>query len=69
MAVKLMNTYMNDIKRMAGLIDISWEAQNYLPGADPDTGEPNGGVRIYGVIGQEQILPLVKVLKDFGIII
>ena len=28
--------------------DISWEAQNYLPGADPDTGEPNGSVRMYG---------------------
>ena len=28
--------------------DITWEAQNYLPGADPETGIPNGSVRTYG---------------------
>ncbi len=28
--------------------DITWEAVNYLPGADPETGLPNGSVRTYG---------------------
>ena len=28
--------------------DITWEAENYLPGADPETGIPNGSVRTYG---------------------
>ena len=28
--------------------DISWEAQNYLPGVDPETSLPNGSVRTYG---------------------
>ncbi len=27
---------------------ITWEAENYLPGADPETGLPNGSVRMYG---------------------
>ncbi len=27
---------------------ITWEAENYLPGADPETGMPNGSVRMYG---------------------
>ena len=27
---------------------ITWEAENYLPGADPETGLPNGSVRTYG---------------------
>ena len=25
--------------------NISWEAQNYLPGVDPETSLPNGSVR------------------------
>ena len=28
--------------------NITWEAENYLPGADPETGLPNGSVRTYG---------------------
>ena len=28
--------------------DITWEAENYLPGVDPETGLPNGSVRTYG---------------------
>ena len=28
--------------------NISWEAQNYLPGVDPETSLPNGSVRTYG---------------------
>ena len=28
--------------------DISFEAENYLPGADPETGVQNGSVRVYG---------------------
>jgi len=28
--------------------DITWESDNYLPGADPETGIPNGSVRTYG---------------------
>jgi len=28
--------------------DITWESDNYLPGADPVTGIPNGSVRTYG---------------------
>jgi ketosteroid isomerase-like protein len=28
--------------------NITWEAENYLPGVDPDTGLLNGSVRTYG---------------------
>ena len=28
--------------------DIRWEAENYLPGVDPETNLPNGSVRTYG---------------------
>ena len=28
--------------------DITWEAENYLPGVDPETGLLNGSVRTYG---------------------
>ena len=28
--------------------NIAWEAEQWLPGADPETGMPNGSVRTYG---------------------
>ena len=30
--------------------NITWEAENYLPGVDPDTGLLNGSVRTYGYL-------------------
>ena len=34
--------------RQDAMEDITWEAENYLPGVDPETGLPNGSVRTYG---------------------
>ena len=42
------NELIKEIAQKDAMEDITWEAENYLPGADPETGIPNGSVRTYG---------------------